>query len=398
MSKAQATHRKSSTELGQHLSRMIGAPRTGNKLSYEQIGKAVGVRAATISMWANGKRHPEREHLRKLCCVCKASFDDLTAAFELAGYHLTHSEIKQHQSWLDSDFSSQRLLDYKELELRLDAVRAIKSGKELEFGLTYTESLVAKIQQTIDKVGAKAHLLALYFEALEEATEFHRMVNSQEELKTAEKHLLLEMDKVCADTKDPLLQVRLRAVQGDEKYITGSYWSSYRTLKAIAITSLLTSIDPYIQIGNIYGGICLDLGYRNIGTTKDFEDATRQLEVVLDKYAGKIDPMWSSHGYERLCRAYAERYRHRKNPDYKKKALQAVADAETLTKHEIGYPVFGLRVPRAQLELADCGVIEDLSVDDVASLAQGIQEKALIIGDKRLFSQMDSRLRNIEQG
>jgi transcriptional regulator with XRE-family HTH domain len=398
MAKVQATQRKSSTELGQHLSRMIGAPRTGNKQTYEQIGKAVGVSAATISMWANGKRHPEREHLRNLCCVCKASFDDVTTAFELAGYHLTRREIQQHQSWLDSDLSSPSLLNYQELEPWLDALRAIKAGKELEFGLTYAEKLVAKIKETIEKEGAKAHLLALYFDALEEATEFHRMVNSREELKKAEKHLLFEMDKVCEDTKDPLLQVRYHAVQGDEKYIIGSYWSSYRTLKAITMPSLLASIDPYIQIGNIYGGICLDLGYRNIGSTEDFEDATLQLEGVLDRYAGKIDLMWSVHGYERLCRAYARRYQHRKKPDYKKKALQVLADAETLTKHEIGYPVFGLRVPRAQLELADCGVIEDLSVDDMASLAKAIREKSLIIGDKRLFSQMDSRLKKLGRG
>ena len=398
MSKMQEVHRESFPELGKHLSRILGSPRTGNKRSYEQIGNAIGVSAAAISMWANGKRHPDRVHLLSLCRVCKASFNDLTTTFELAGYYLTRSEIEQHQSWLDSDFSSQRLLDYKRLKSWLDSLRVIKAGKGLEFGLTHAEDLVAAIKETIEKEGAKAHLLALFFDALEEATEFHRLVNSLEELKKAEKHLLLEMDKVCADTKDLLLQVRYHAVQGDEKYITGSYWSSYRTLKAVTIPSLLASIDPYIQIGNIYGGICLDLGYRNMGSTEDFDEATLQLETVLDKYAGKIDPMWSAHGYERLCRAYARRYQHRKNPDYKKKALQAFVDAETLTKHEIGYPVFGLRVPRAQLELADCEVIEGLSVDDKASLAKEIHEKALDIGDKRLFCQMEARLKELGQG
>jgi len=217
MSKMQEVHRESFPELGKHLSRMIGGPRTGNKLSYEQMGKAVGVSKATISMWANGKRHPEREYLWNLCYVCKASFDDLKTAFELAGYQLTRSEIEQQESWLDSDFSSQSLLDYKRLKSWLDPLRVIKAGKGLEFGLTYAEDLVAAIKETIEKEGAKAHLLALYFDALEEATEFHRMVNSREELRQAEKHLLSEMEKVCEDTKDLLLQVRLRAVQGDEK-------------------------------------------------------------------------------------------------------------------------------------------------------------------------------------
>jgi transcriptional regulator with XRE-family HTH domain len=264
MTKVRVAHRKSHPELGKHLGNLIlmGHPSV-KKLTYKQIGNAIGVSPEAISMWVNGNRHPEREHLRNLCCVCKASFDDLKTAFELAGYHLTLSEIEQYQSWLDSDLSSQSFLNYQELKPWLDAVRAIKSGKELEFGLTYAEKLVAKIKGTIDKEGAKAHLLALYFEALEEATEFHRMVNSREELKKTEKHLLFEMDKVCEDTKDPLLQVRYHAVQGDEHCITGNYWSSYRILKAITIPSLLASIDPYIQIGNIYGGICLNLAYRN---------------------------------------------------------------------------------------------------------------------------------------
>jgi hypothetical protein len=189
----------------------------------------------------------EREHLLNLCCVCKASFDDVQTAFELAGYTLRPSEIKQHQSWLNSDLSSPSLLNYKRLTSWLDAVRVIKAGTELQFGLMYAEELVVMIKETMETEG-KTHLLALYFEALEEASDLQRMVRPREKLNQAEKHLLSEMKKVCADTNDPLLQVRLHAVQGDEQYITGNYWASYRTLKAVNIPSLLALVDPYIQM------------------------------------------------------------------------------------------------------------------------------------------------------
>jgi hypothetical protein len=86
----QIDHHKPYPELGKHLSRLVGNPRTGNKLTYGQIRNAVGVESsAIISMWVNGKRRPEPQHLLNLCCVCKASLDDLNKAFELAGYYLT---------------------------------------------------------------------------------------------------------------------------------------------------------------------------------------------------------------------------------------------------------------------------------------------------------------------
>jgi hypothetical protein len=201
--------------------------------------------------------------------------------------------------------------------------------------LTHAEDLVTKVKQTIDKEGAKAHLLALYFDTLEEATDLQRMVTSRENLKEADKHLLYEMEKVCADTNDPLFRVRFHAVQGDEQYITGNYWASYRTLKAVNIPSLLASVDPYIQIG-ILSDICLASAYRNIGSRENFEDATTQLEGVLESSTGIIDRMLSVHGYERLSRVYARRYQHSKTEAYKTKALQALQDAETLIEHEIG--------------------------------------------------------------
>jgi hypothetical protein len=68
----------------------------------------------------------------------------------------------------------------------------------------FAEELVRKIKQSLDKEGAKTHLLILYFEALEEATQFYRMVTPVDELKEAERHLFFEMKKVTEDTKDRL--------------------------------------------------------------------------------------------------------------------------------------------------------------------------------------------------
>jgi hypothetical protein len=47
--------------------------------------------------------------------------------------------------------------------------------------------------------------------------------------------------------------------------------------------------------------------------------------------------------------------------------------------------------------LITCGVIDGMTNDEQASLAKEVREKALGIGDKRSFSQMDSFLKKMEQ-
>jgi transcriptional regulator with XRE-family HTH domain len=384
----QTDHHRRFTELGNYLTKLVG-----NKLRNKQIADALGVSEAAVSQWFSGHKHPEQEHLLNLCGLLHAKFEDIENAFALAGYYLSPEEIEQVNAWQPSDQVIHELQTFNDLTLSLSAVRGLKSGTTLQLGLQFAQSLVRRIRQLIDEERAKTRLLILYFDALDELTQFNNLVIPKKNLKYADIPSYLEMRCICEDTKDQRLYVRLLASEGDEDYVLGRYRASYRKLKALIDSTL---VEPEIYIRPILRSSCLDLSDPNVGSDTNFQHVAAQLEAAIDTYSNTINPMVIVLGLEGLSRAYATRYEHTKKLDYKKKALQALEEAEKLAKNEISYPAFGLHVPKAKLRLARSGVLEGLTLTDQASLARDVRRVASYIGHSRSTKDMDDFLREIE--
>jgi transcriptional regulator with XRE-family HTH domain len=389
----QMNHRKSFTELGEHLTKLIGSP-TGNKLPYGQIALALDVSGAAVSQWFSGQRHPEREHLHKLCGLLHATFEDVDKAFTLAGYYLSPEEIAQVNAWQPTAQQSPALQTYNDLDSWLSAIRGGKSGTELEVGLRSVKSLVKRIQQHIKEEGAQTRLLFLYFDALDELTQLQNLLTPHENLKYVDLPFYREMQRICEETKDQRLRARLLASQGDEDYVLGRHGASYRTLKAIIDPSV---VEPELYIRPILRSSCLDLSYPHVGSDAEFQHVSNLLEAAIDKYATTINPMLIVLGLEGLSRAYATRYVHTRKQAYKKLALQKLENAETLTNQSTGYPIFSLRVRKARVRLAHMGVLEGISLTDQAAEARELKKQFAAMGDYRSPQDMDDILVKIER-
>jgi hypothetical protein len=204
------------------------------------------------------------------------------------------------------------------------------------------------------------------------------------------------MQRICEETKDRRLQARLLASQGDEDYVLGSHRASYRKLRAIIDPSV---VKPDLYIRPILRSACLDLSYPTVGSDADFQHVADLLEAAIDKYANTINPMLIVLGLEglSLSRAYATRYEHTRKLEYKKQALQKLEDAETLTKQNTGYPIFGLRVRKARLRLAHMGVLEGISLTDQAAEAREMRRLFEELGESRSPQDIDDTLVKIER-
>jgi hypothetical protein len=202
------------------------------------------------------------------------------------------------------------------------------------------------------------------------------------------------MKRVWEETKDERLHARLLASQGDEEYVLGRHGASYRKLKPIINSSLVT---PELYIRPILRSSCLDLSYPQVGSEADFQHVANLLEAGIDTYANTINPMLIVLGLEGLSRAYAARYEHTRKRAYKKLALQKLEDAESLTKKSTGYPIFGLRVRKARLRLALLGVLDSISLTDQAAEARELKQQFTEMGDGRQPEDMDDILMKIER-
>jgi transcriptional regulator with XRE-family HTH domain len=371
----QMNHRRTFKELGDYLTELVG-----NKLRNKQIADAIGISESAISQWFSGQKHPEQEHLHKACGLLRATFEDVEKAFALAGYYLSPEEIAQAKAWQPSDEQSPALETYNDLTSWLSAIRGSKSGIALEAGLPSANRLVKRIQQHIKEEGAKTRLLFLYFDALDELTQLQNLLTPPENLKYADLPFYCEMQRICEATKDQRLHARLLASQGDEDYVLGRHGASYRTLKDIIDPSV---VEPELYIRPILRSSCLDLSYPQVGSDADFQHVSNLLEAAIDKYATTINPMLIVLGLEGLSRAYAMRYEHTRKLEYKKQALQKLEDAEALMNRSAGYPIFGLRVRKARLRLALLGVLDGLSLADLAALAREIKKLFEGLGDFR---------------
>jgi transcriptional regulator with XRE-family HTH domain len=167
----QTDHRRPFKELGDNLSKLVG-----NKLRYKQIAEALAVTESAVSQWLSGQKHLKQRHLHKLCGLLHARFEDVEEVFAVAGYYLSPEEIAQATAWQPAAQQSPTLQTYNDLAEWLNAVRGIKSGTALEDGLQFTKSLVRQIQQHIKEEGAQTRLLVLYFDALDELTQFQNLL------------------------------------------------------------------------------------------------------------------------------------------------------------------------------------------------------------------------------
>jgi transcriptional regulator with XRE-family HTH domain len=385
-------HRKPFTELGEHLTNLIGSP-TGNKLTYGQIGETLGVSKTAVHYWFTGRNRPDQKLLLKLCRLLNTTLENVEIAFTLADYYLSPEEIEQANAWQYSDQPTHELQTFNDLRLWLSAVRGLKSGTALEDGLRFAKILVERIQQLINEEGAKTRLLILYFDALDELTQFQNSLMPRELLRYVDLPSYLEMQRICEETRDQQLQARLLASQGDEDYVVGSHWASYRKLKTIMNLSL---VGPELYIRPILRSSCLDLSHPDIGSDAEFHHVTAKLEAAIDKYSNTINPMLIVLALEGLSRAYATRYEHTCKKEYKKQAVQNLEAAETLAKQSAGYPLYELRVRKARLQLARSGVLDDLSLDDQVALAKDAKKVAEALRDSRSTKEMNDFLEKIE--
>jgi transcriptional regulator with XRE-family HTH domain len=385
----QMKYREPYKELEKHLTKLIG-----HRLSYGQIKSALGVSRPAVSYWFSGRNRPDREHLLKLCVLLHVKFEDVEKAFAKAGYYLNPEEIAQVTAWQPVDQHSPTLETYNDLEQSLEVVRGLKSGTALDIGLRQARRLVRWIQQLIKEERAKTRLLVLYFDALDELTQLQNLLSPHENLYYADRQLYEEMQRICDETKDQRLQARLLASQGDEAYVLGKHRASYRNLKAIIDSSV---VEAELYIRPILRSSCLDLSYPTVGSDADFQYVADLLEAAIDTYANTINPMLIVLGLEGLSRAYATRYEHSRKVEYKKQALQKLEDAETLTNRSVGYPIFGVRVRKARLRLAQSGVLDSLSPPDQAAEAKEVKRLFEELGDSRSAKDMDDIIKKIER-
>jgi transcriptional regulator with XRE-family HTH domain len=386
----QIDHRKPFKELGDHLAKLVG-----NKLSNKQIADELDVFESAVSQWLSGQKRPDRKqkHLLKLCRLLQFQLKDVEETFGLAGCYLNPEEIAEVNAWQPTDQDSPALQTYNDLASWLSAVRGIKSGTRLDVGLQSANRLVRRIEQLIKEEGSKTRLLILYFDALDELSQFQNLLVPHRKLKNVDEPVYREMQRIYDETKDERLHARLLASQGDEKYVLGRHAASYRKLKPIIDSSL---VEPALYIRPILRSSCLDLSYPQVGSEADFQHVANLLEAAIDKYANTINPMLIVLGLEGLSRAYATRYEHTRKQAYKKLARQKLEDAESLTKQSAGYPIFGLRVRKARLRLAHVGVLEGISLTDQAAEARELKQQFEEMGDHRQPEDMDDILVKIE--
>jgi hypothetical protein len=197
------------------------------------------------------------------------------------------------------------------------------------------------------------------------------------------------MQRICDETKDQQLHARLLASQGDEEYVLGRHWASYRKLQAIIDASV---VKPELFIRAILRSSCLNLSYPYVGSDADFQHVAALLEAAIDKYVNTINPMLIVLGLEGLSRAYANRYDYTRKQEYKRLALQKLEDAETLTNRSAGYPIFGLRVRKARLRLAHMGVLEGISRTDQSAEARELKNLFAEMGDSRSLEDINDIL------
>jgi transcriptional regulator with XRE-family HTH domain len=379
---------KSHTELGSYLTDLVGS-----KLSNSQIADALGVSRSAVTYWMTGQRHPEQPHLHKLCGLLQTSLEDVETAYTLAGYYLTPEQVAQVNAWQPADQHSPALETYNDLTSWLSAIRGSKSGIELEVGLRSAKNLVRRLQRLIEE-GAHASLLGLYFDALDELTQFQNLLTPPKNLKYDDLPFYEKMQDICDQTKDKRLLARLLASQGDEEYVLGKYRASYSKLKSIVDNPSV--VDPALYIRPILRSSCLSLSYPHVGSDAEFHRLANLLEDAIHKYANTINPMLIVLGLEGQSRAYANRYEHTRKKEYKDLARQKLEEAETLTNQSTGYPIFGLRVRKARLRLAHMGVLEGISLTDQAAEAREVKKLFGQMGEFRSVKDIDDILVKIE--
>ena len=113
-----------------------------------------------------------------------------------------------------------------------------------------------------------------------------------------------------------------------------------------------------------------------------------------------IDPFILAHSLEGVSRAHAAQFRRFRDPDDRTAAIAAldhavrIMDESSLSEDSV-FAEFEIRIPRAQLEFANSGVLE-LRLIERHDLAAKVKSQAAAMGDDRIVGEMASQISEIE--